>query len=75
MSPEPVASRLPVGENEAHNIGDECPDPTTTLTFIYAIQYATNVPESVAEHRVAGRTLKTDCGAQRTTRTSSSEKT
>ena len=25
VSPEPVARRLPVGENEAHNMGDVCP--------------------------------------------------
>lgn len=73
MSPEPVASKLPVGENEAHKIGEECPDFTITLTIIDASQWTANRPESVAEHRVAGRTLNTDCGAQRTTRTSSSE--
>lgn len=62
MSPDPVASKLPVGEKEAQRIGDEW--PVTELECVFFQKRLHVSPDSVEEHLVAGRTRNTLCGEQ-----------
>ena len=64
---------FPVGENEAHKIGDVWPGPRHCIKCDEEDRGLHDTsPESVEEHRVAGLTRNTDCGEQWTTNTSSS---